>query len=791
MPLAIQTLSRPGSHERRQLARLPDLLSCTLLVVLCIGFFWPTLVGRVLLPADGLYLLDPVFAAERPAAVRPPINMDLVADLVGQIYPWRAYASRSLHHGSVPLWNPYSACGMPFLANDQSSVLSPANFLLSALLPPEQAQTLFALLTLLAACLFTYGLSRALGSAPVGGVLAGLTFGFGGFIFIWLGYPLAATAAWFPALLWATHTLMGRPTLPKAALVALIIGAQFLAGHLSTSVHMLGFWVIFVGYEAVARRHGARRRALALAGLALLLGSGLAAPQLLPTGEYFGLSTIRGKGRSRWAADSTGQSLRKGLLGDAWFLRNLAATEVGLLFAPELRGNPAFNDYRPTAGYGNYAERASYIGALALIALVAGALRLPVPGYRRFFTIAAWAFLAILLHLPVLNLTIYLPVLRFAAPQRLRFAFTLCASVVLALTVTGWLSASGRDKRRLRGALLAGGALVAALGAAGALLAWFHLASGLSRLGVGSAFVRSAKVFVPPTATVAAVGMLLRGRRSLVAGLVLVTVADLFTFAARWQPTARPEHVLPPVAMARRLGHARITGPPAVLRPDLAVAYGIYDTRAYDPMAVGRYVTLVEALHGATPGSRPWLVLGPQERLPALERLTSAAYTWRRGDDGVPALERISGSLPRAYIAARVRPSTSRQALIALAAGLDPSETTLTEGPSRPPQHVSRGPATIIADRPNHVMVRGTGPGLLVLTDVYYPGWRATVNGRAAGILPANYAFRGVEVSEGQSDVGFTYEPASYRIGLFLGLTSLAITLAIAGAALPLRRPWS
>jgi hypothetical protein len=55
----------------------------------------------------------------------------------------------------------------------------------------------------------------------------------------------------------------------------------------------------------------------------------------------------------------------------------------------------------------------------------------PATGYRRFFTIAARAILTILLHLPVLNLIICLPVLRFAAPQWSRFALALA----LALTV--------------------------------------------------------------------------------------------------------------------------------------------------------------------------------------------------------------------------------------------------------------------------------------------------------------------------------------------------------------------
>jgi hypothetical protein len=64
------------------------------------------------------------------------------------------------------------------------------------------------------------------------------------------------------------------------------------------------------------------------------------------------------------------------------------------------------------------------------------------------------------------------------------------------------------------------------------------------------------------------------------------------------------------------------------------------------------------------------------------------------------------------------------------------------------------------------VVVRGGRPGLLVLTDVFYPGWKATVNGRPAEIHPVNLAFRGVGVGAGTSTVVFTYEPLSFRVGV-------------------------
>jgi hypothetical protein len=76
-------------------------------------------------------------------------------------------------------------------------------------------------------------------------------------------------------------------------------------------------------------------------------------------------------------------------------------------------------------------------------------------------------------------------------------------------------------------------------------------------------------------------------------------------------------------------------------------------------------------------------------------------------------------------------------------------------------------------------------PGLLVLTDLFYPGWHATVNGKAARIYATDVAFRGVVLPAGATRVHFHYAPASFKVGL----SALALGLvAIATAGLYRRR---
>ena len=76
--------------------------------------------------------------------------------------------------------------------------------------------------------------------------------------------------------------------------------------------------------------------------------------------------------------------------------------------------------------------------------------------------------------------------------------------------------------------------------------------------------------------------------------------------------------------------------------------------------------------------------------------------------------------------------------------------------------------------------VEAASDALLVLSDLYYPGWRAEVDGRPAGILRANYLLRAVAVPAGRHTVTFVYEPASFRTGTAASLAGgLAIALMV------------
>ena len=74
--------------------------------------------------------------------------------------------------------------------------------------------------------------------------------------------------------------------------------------------------------------------------------------------------------------------------------------------------------------------------------------------------------------------------------------------------------------------------------------------------------------------------------------------------------------------------------------------------------------------------------------------------------------------------------------------------------------------------------VNTASAGVLVMSEVFYPGWNARVNDRDAPVLRANYLFRAVEIPAGASRVKFKYAPITFMVGV--GLNAITV-LVLAG----------
>lgn len=757
-----------------------------------------------------------------------------------QFYPWWMLASVALRAGQVPLWNPYVGNGAPLVANLQSAVFYPPNWLY-LLGPVEWLMGVIAVLHVLWAGLGMFAFARALKLRPFSAAVSGLSFMLSGYLIARLSFlSMTAAYAWLPWLLLAVEHLIVCRRLADALLLGLMLGLQLLAGHAQTSFHSglaLAAYAAFriasmyrrglraspvilseanlnsANQEALHCVQGDRHMSVfstrsvssvvsigLLLVLAGLLGLGLAAVQLLPTWELMQLSQRAG-----------GPDYTFAMTYSFWPWRLLT------LWAPNFFGQPATGDYW---GYGAYWEDDGYIGVLPLLLALAAILdwrrnRNPLVTFFGGMALVAlvlafgqntpiypWLFH----HVPGFGL--------FQAPARFLSLYTLGTAVLAGIGAEALILRGRGGRRWVRLGLIVGPALVIAGLAGQAFLPQMRLSLGDGALWLGAGLSGSALLarWRPRQA---------QGLGRWQAAVLAFIAADLTLADFELNPTVDAWIYRQPTQTAallqaeggrtfifqedeyelkfRRFFRFDSFAPPpggwlAVRQtqlPNTGMIAGLMSANNFDPLLVGRYADLLAALEAA-PDPTPLLrlmgvtaVISPRN-LPGYERIY-------RGEGF--AIYRVPDPLPRAYLVTNVRRAADGAEALALItrADFDPRREAVVEGL---PTDLGSGLNGFQAVHPadvhdgwNMVSVRVEAPGsaLLVLSDTDYPGWQAFVDGAPAPILRVNYAFRGVALLGGAHEVVFRYTPDSFTWGGYISLLSLAVLLGLAALT---RRRW-
>ncbi|NLF72346.1 MAG: YfhO family protein [Candidatus Anammoximicrobium sp.] len=136
--------------------------------------------------------------------------------------------------------------------------------------------------------------------------------------------------------------------------------------------------------------------------------------------------------------------------------------------------------------------------------------------------------------------------------------------------------------------------------------------------------------------------------------------------------------------------------------------------------------------------------------------------------------------LPRAFVIGSATALSRMRDGIAALSRLDPRQQVLVERDILPAGHLQAfQSARIVGYAPAQVTIEAelNAPGYLVLTDTYYPGWTATVDGRPAPVVPANILFRAVALPPGRHVVQFQYATPGAKAGAFTTLMTLLLIL--------------
>jgi hypothetical protein len=431
----------------------------------------PVLAGdAVSLPLDVLCLHPPYQALP----LSDPPGIPLQRDLVHQIAPWELEVKRALLAGRWPLWNSRQGAGTPLMADPQAQAFQP----LVALAYPFSIWTaagVTAALKVLAALVGSFLLLRRQGLGEAAAAAGATAFGLGGFVMLWLGWPLATCAALMPVVLYAIARCDDVGGRRDFLLLTCATTALLLAGHPETLVYTLAFAALFLLDRC--RRRRPRRAGLGLlarGALALLLAAALATPVLLPTLAFVPLT-----GRFRvveyvLAPRPLPQLWHDLLQAPAlaqWLQRTIHR------WVPIVAPN-AFGDQRVVYwGANNYIQdTGEFAGSLTLVFALPALAAVFLPRTRRFpqerlMALALLASLALLAQPPGFDrLAHQLPLVGMTAThkhQRIQVVLVFCLCYLAACQLERWR----RGELRWRTVALA-------LGAAAALVACGYIGNG-------------------------------------------------------------------------------------------------------------------------------------------------------------------------------------------------------------------------------------------------------------------------------------------------------------------------
>lgn len=731
-------------------------------------------------------------------------------DFTDHFFPFTLFLRSELLAGRLPLWNPFTYGGHPFLADIQAAVFYPINLLLLGIATPfgsDAARLYFlqieAMVQVVLAGFFTYLLVRSLTGRPLAAFLAGGIFALSGYL---TGYPalqlaILRVAIWLPLLLWLLLQAFGRPRRWRWWIAAaLAYAVAFLAGHPQTFLHLSYAVLAWIALLLFKERRG-RPEELPVSGYLLRIGlfyllfAGLIAAQLLPSLEFMRLSV-------RATADYTFVSGGFPLV-DTWqallpqlvsryspLYVGIAALGLVVLALVQALGAPASASRGPAVrSAGEFRLLVAFFALLALLALL-------VSYGRNAFLYPIFYRL-----LPGWNL--------FQGQERAAYLVAFGLSV---LAGYGGAALNAVSTRQRRLAALGYGAFVVAAVALFLLryraLAW-TVASPAQVKGTALAALAAAALFAVvlwpdglkrwrlALVTILVFGQLLVANRGVNSDPVpLAQQARLPAAALAVQQAVQEQG-----AVSATVGSLTYQGPAGRvfdehrIFEDYGMRAGVEELWGSSPLRLSRSAALLEDF----PQDRLWQLLGVAHVLNGLPALYQPAATLAElpGPDGVSYLHRLAQPNPRAWVVQATDSADDRAALPLLGdARFDLATSALL-----PPVTDAAGRADLTAGNvlafpgQNTVNMQQIAPGrlrldvqsehggLLVVSENWLPGWQATIRQTADGapvsaqVLRADFALLGVPIGPGQSLVDLAYRPKSVRYGLAISIASLLLLL--------------
>ena len=748
------------------------------------------------------------------------------SDLIRDLRPQHSFMVEALKRdGEVPLWLPWRWSGTPFQANPLSAIYYPVNWLLFPI-SPDHSYGYFFMIHAVIAGIFMYMYLAEIGLGRPAGLLGAILYMFGGAAFSMYFYQLTPhTFSWLALLLFLAERIVRYPSIYYAVLMALIAAIQFLGCHtqfFSFGMCLLSCYFLWIIFLRPAGDTGGRR--LLLCGYLMVscaLFVALVAVQLLPALELSRYLSRRG-GLSFYEASyplfypwklwrcvcaAPGESPSGGI----YFGFGISMLALWGMVLSKRRSKLFFAVFALVSAIYS-------MGKLSPLFYLCYKL-LPPLRYFRDPARSLWIFSYSWIVLASLGLDSLLNGAGAAhSPDvsRRRSVKLACAAILISVPAFVLNTSWGQ-----RLAMKCARCLY--------LLAHFsspfdaHLREVEEILSQGAWMSLQLLIFI--AATYLLLYLIVRRsssfRRKVIFPLIAIAVTGELFFMGRGLETIRPEVLYEetePVRFIRsQSGRYRVLGmgTPRPLPQFLAARYGIELVDGYSPSVLADYVNFtnraasIEEKKAVTKlpltdksmddiKNNNFLDLLNVRFILSLEPSEKEKYRLRGTFRDVPLYRQFKGivpapdyyvyenttALPRAFIVPRAKVVSDREELLCLVGEIDPRKVVLLEreaGAATGEEPFRSVPYA--SYRPNEIElhVETDHPAYLVLSEIWYPGWKAFDNGREKEVLRVNYLLRGIFLEAGDHTVVFRFQPASYEIGRLVSLAALAVS---AGAVL-------
>lgn len=706
-------------------------------------------------------------------------NAFLWEDFLYYNYPVRHFAATSLAQGDFPLWNPYTFNGMPFFADIQTAVLylpclALTLFVQDGSLNHYWLQLVIVLHYILAGVTMYY-LAMSFGLRRLPALFGGVAYMLSSFMILHaIHQQIITMVAWFPLIFLLCRHIISTVNWMWVFLTALVLAHAMLAGFPQLTLYLYFFLATYILYELITLYPG--RKLLSPAALmvmlrlaaALGLSMALMAVQLLPTLELAELSQ---------RAAITYEKATEGQM--SW------GSLLTLIF-PKFFGvaDASGYNYWGTGIYWYYWETCIYRGGIPLLLTVLSLLLWKSHKIIPFL----WGFSVFALlfglgdNLPIHKIFYdFIPGFSsFRSPARMLAFMGLAVGVLSAFSLNHILYVRDPGHARWRNMIFAV--------CGGALLFWLLFQTGtlagmfpfLAKADIRSAVSKELNIsmFFLVLSGALLVGLLHRKipMRLVVLLLVGLTSLDLFVFGgsqnnAQTNPSQYFHQSDDLIRSMRQNSGGEIFRVNSrnergmIMDRNQGMVSRLFMMEGYTPLALQRVYPPV------TSADLKFDLLNVKYRTVVNNEQTSLMLVPR------------ASTIPRAIIVHNFSVATDETHLESLLnePGYDPRTMALLEVDPGRALTPREGPpvwtAKVREHHPNRILVDvdTDREGILVLSEMFYPGWKAYVQGSEKPIFRTNYNLRGIFVDAGSYTVEVRFTPDTLRAGAGISITSLLL----------------